>query len=206
VPRCRTAVLALVATLLVACLPAPASAAPAGASTSASAAAKKRCKKGTKRVRVKRAGKTRWVCRKAKKQSGAKSAPAPAGPAGPSVAEVESIIRGLLQAQAPYPLPAEAVQVSFEQPTQVLPMVMYDPYEGDPLHAGGPVEAWPVRAWVKSVTVRDATPEDDTDFGGCLGHRNSWWPYDTIYMFNRGLSGEWVMTTSSVTPGRWTCG
>jgi hypothetical protein len=203
VPRCRTAVLALVVIALVACLPASAAASPDGATATASAAAKKRCKKGTKLVRVKKGGKTRSVCRRSKKKT---SAPKSAGPAGPSVAEVESIIRGLLQAQAPYPLPAEAVQVSFEQPTQVLPMVMYDPYEGDPLHAGGPVEAWPVRAWVKAVTVRDATPEDDTDFAGCLGHRNSWWPYDTIYMFNRGLSGEWVMTTSSVTPGRWTCG
>jgi hypothetical protein len=213
VTRLRALLLLLALAAVAAIAPATAAAASAGTSATASAAAKRKvCKKGYKVVKVRTRGRVRSVCRRRRAKAPAARQPAaqppapagtsaPAGPAGPSVAEVESIIRGQLQAQAPYPLPAEAVEVLFERQTQVMPMVMYNPYEADPLTATGKVETWPVRAWVKAITHRDATPEDDTNWGGCLGHLNSYWPYDSLYMFFRGQSGEWTFLTSSANPG-----
>ena len=123
------------------------------------------------------------------------------GPAGPSVAEVEAAIRGLAQAGHRYDLPPESIEVTFEQPTQILPMRMYNPYGNDPLTATGEIEAWPVRAWVKQVEHRDDTPEDDTYYGGCLGHLNSSWPYDGLYMFFRDDSGAWTFKSTTAKAG-----
>jgi hypothetical protein len=188
----------LVALLAFGVLSAPAQAAGGDAPT-ATAAAKKKCKKGTKAVKVRSKGKTRTVCRKPKSRKPA--AKAPAGPAGPSVAEVEAIIRGQAQAGHETWLGPESIAVTFERPTQVMPMVMYNPYEADPLTATGKVEAWPVRAWTKIVNNKDTTPDDDTKYGGCLAHLNSFFPYDSLYMFFRGQSGEWTFLTSSAKPG-----
>ena len=161
----------------------------ASASTPASSAAKKKCKAGYTLKTVKKNGKKRKVCKKKKTRR--------TGPAGPSVAEVESIIRGIAQAGHETWLGPESMEVSFEKPTKVLPMRMYNPYEADPLTATGEVQAWPVLAWTKIVNHRDDTPADDTSYGGCLGHLNSWWPYDSLYMFFRGQSGEWTFLTST---------
>ena len=201
--RSRPVLLLLVALLVsaVAAGPAGASAETGATAPTASAAAKKKCKKGTRAVKVRSKGRTRTVCRKRKSRAKRTPAPAPKGPAGPSVAEIESIIRGQAQANHQTWLGPESIEVIFERPTQVLPMVMYDPYAGDPLHAGGPIEAWPVRAWVKIIDHKDATPEDDTKYAGCLGHLNSWWPYDDLHMFYRDQTGAWAYRTSGAKPG-----
>lgn len=187
-------VLALIA-LVALCLVAPAGAAQAAGAVPAAASAKKKkkCRAGFKRATVRKQGRKRVVCRRKRPR-----------PAGPSVAQVESIIRGHQQSYHETWLGPESIEVTFERPTRVLPMRMYDPYAADPLSAAGPVPAWPVLAWVKSVNHRDDTPEDDTDYAGCLGHLNSWWPYDTLYMFFRGHSGEWTFLTSSDEDGE--CG
>ena len=194
-PNSRLMLVLLAAGALLVATPAAHSAGSASQAPAAQAAAKKKCKKGYKRVTVKKAGKTKKVCRKKKKA---------AGPAGPSVAEVESIIRGIEQAGHETWLGPESMEVTFEQPTKILPMRQYDPYAADPLDASGPVPAWPVLAWVKTVNHRDDTPEDDTTFGGCLGHQNDWWPYDSLFMFFRGDSGEWTYLTSTDDDGE--CG
>ena len=194
--------------VLVASVASPAT--QAGAGSQATAAAAKECKQGYKRVKVRSNGRTRTVCRKKKRPAATSPAggqgtttttSAPGGPSGPSIPEVESIIVGQLKAGAPYPLGEDSVEVVFEKPTQILPMVMYNPYANDPLTATGEVPAWPVRAWVRSVTHRDDTPEDDTYYAGCLAHLNSSWPYDSLYMFWRGQSGEWTFTTTTAKAG-----
>lgn len=179
-------ILALLAAFALLVAAAPAAGAAGAAGTTPSASVSKKCKKGYKRVTVKKDGKKRRVCRRKKAQ-----------PSGPSVAEVEKIIREQHQARHETWLGPESIEVVFERPTKILSMRKYDPYAADPLNAAGAVPAWPVTAWIKVVNHRDATPEDDTDYDGCLGHRNSWWPYDTLYMFFRGYSGEWTYFTSS---------
>src|SRR5690349_8221436 len=127
-------------TLAIACVPLSAS-----AEVSASASTKK-CKKGYKRVKVGHGRKAHLVCKKVKKTKApaqqtpvaptnpAPEAPAPGtpaapeAPAGPSVAEVETIIRDGLQAQHLPSLGPDSIAVTFEQPTQVLAPVSYDPY------------------------------------------------------------------------------
>ena len=217
--------------LLLVCALGLAALAPVSASAAAHPTRAKRCRSGYKRVRVKHHGRTRTVCRKVtKKKRATKPAtpaptapqaaapstpapttpapaaqPAPTGPVGPSVADVESIIRGGLQAGHLAWLGPESIEVIFEQPTQVLPMVQYDPYAADPLHAGGAIEAWPVRAWTKSINHHDATPEDDTRYAGCDGHLDHAWPHDGIYMFFRSAAGGWDFKTTPPSAATATC-
>ena len=116
------------------------------------------------------------------------------------MAEIEAIIRGIHQGRHESWLDPESMEVTLREADQG----EYDPYAADPLNAGGPVPAWPVLAYVKVVNHRDDTPADDTNYDGCLGHLNSWWPHDTLIMFFRGDSGEWTYLTS--TDDRKECG
>ena len=203
--RLSSVLLLICALALVALVPA------ATASASQPASAAKKCRKGYKRAKVKRRGHVRVVCRKVKKAkrtttpapgtSTSTATPAPSAPAGPTVAEVEAIIRGGLQAQHQSWLGPESIEVIFERPTQVLSSVQYDPYGNDPLHAGGPIEAWPVRAWVKYISHQDATPEDDTRYTGCDAHLDQTWPHDSLYMFFRSSTGSWDFRSTSAKPG-----
>ncbi len=178
----RTCLLACLAALVLGAVPVSApAAAPAGT-------AAKKCKPGFKKVTVKRNGKKRTVCKR--KQA--------AAPAGPTVGEVEAMVRDVHQARHESWQTPEDVVVTFEQPTRILPMRKYDPYEADPLNAGGPVPAWPVLMWVKVVN------NGDTTYDGCLGHLNSFFPFDNLVMVFRGASGEWTFLTSTDDDGE--CG
>ena len=208
----RTALRALVVAIVAfaAVVPASASTAPPRVAMA------KKCKRGYKRVKVRRHGKVHFVCkRKRPPAPTATPAPAttpvaqpapqqtPAAPVdpGPAVADVEDAIRASLQANHLPALPPESIEVTFEQPTLVLSKVSYDPYANDPLHAGGAIDAWPVRAWVKYVNNHDATPADDTHYGGCDGHLDAVWPHDMLYMFFRDATGAWSFKGTNAKPG-----
>jgi hypothetical protein len=199
--------------------------APASADGKPTTLTAKKCRKGYKRVRVRHGRHSRYVCRKVKKKVLAPVAPTPptdtqptaptdtapsqpttpSAPAGPSVADVEKIIRDGLQAQHLAFLGPESIEVIFEQPTQVLAPVSYDPYAADPLHAGGAIQAWPVRAWVKSINHHDTTPADDTHYAGCDGHLDSVWPHDQLYMFYASDAGGWAFKTTPAPGAVGTC-
>jgi hypothetical protein len=122
-------------------------------------------------------------------------------PKGPSVATVQRIIKGGLQAQHESWLGPESIEVTFTRKTQVRKPVKYDPYANDPNSATGPVRAWPVRAWVTYVNHHDETPEDDTRYTGCSGHLDETWPHDSLYMFFKDTRGHWTYLSSSAKPG-----
>lgn len=206
----RSLIRLLVLSVAVALVPAAGAAA-----TPTATVAKHRCHKGYKAVKVKKHGHRRWVCRKKKTHHAAPKpapspspspSPTPSAPAGPSVADVESIIRTIAQAHHEPWLGPESIAVTFEQPTQVLPAVKYDPNAADPLNAGGAIDAWPVRAWTKIVNNHDATPADDTHYAGCDGHLDSAWPHDMMYMFFQSAAGGWTFKSTPVKAGSWDCG
>lgn len=155
-------------------------------------AAKKKCKNGYRLVTVKKHGKTRHVCKKKRH----------AAPAGPSVAEVEAIVRGQEQAGAPAYLQPEDVEVIFDRPTKILGRIKYDA-DGDPNNGSGPINAWPARVYGRAITHRDSTPEDDTHYLGCLAHQNRAWPYDSIYYFFKSEAGGWEFRSGD--PGTVGC-
>lgn len=170
-------------------------------------AAKKKCKKGYRLRTVRRHGKRVKVCKKKPRHTAPTTTTTPttdpttttpdqpSGPQGPTVQEVESIIVAGQKAQAPAYLGPDAVEVIFDQPTQVLPVTQWDA-NGNPLD-GAEVQAWPVRAWYRSITHRDSTPDDDTRYYGCEGHLDHAWPHDQILYFFQSAAGGWDFRAGS---------
>lgn len=183
----RLVTLVIAAALVAAIAPAATSA--ATGPVQAVAAAKKRCNPGYKRVKVRRAGKTRTVCRRRRA-----SANRQAGAGGPSPAQVEAAIAGVLRERRDSYLPESAVEVRFDRPTQVLPQRTWD---FDPSTSLGEMPVYPVRAWVTVITHRDDTPEDDTRYQGCNGHLDSTWPYDSVFLFYESSAGGWEWRTDT---------
>ena len=102
----------------------------------------------------------------------------------------------------PDPDPMQIGLVSvFEQPTQVLAQTQWD--TDGPNNSTGVIDAFPVRAWVKSITHRDATPDDDTRYFGCDGHLDHAWPHDQLYYFYPSEAGGWAFKTD--VPGSIGC-
>ena len=199
---------ALMTTLAVGTATAPA--ADRGASpVQAAKKKKKKCRHGYVLRTVKRHHKRVKVCKKKKHSQSAPqqstptspSPPPPSAPAGPSVAEVEQDITAQLKAGAPSYLGPDAVEVVFEQPTQVLAQTQGD--TDGPNNSTGVIDAFPVRAWVKSITHRDATPDDDTRYFGCDGHLDHAWPHDQLYYFYPSEAGGWEFKTD--VPGSIGC-
>jgi hypothetical protein len=207
----------MVCVLAAALLVGTATTSSAATGSSAVHTAKKKCKRGYVLRTVKRHGKRVKVCKKKPRhsttttttqptttttpQDGPTTPTQPSGPQGPSVAEVEQIIRAQLQAGAPAYLGPSAVEVIFEQPTQVLPQTQWD--TDGPNNSTGVTDAFPVRAWVKSITHRDSTPDDDTRYFGCDGHLDHTWPHDSLYYFYPSPAGGWTFKTD--VPGTIGC-